>query len=143
MGSFNNLNTQQKQALLKFPVYISMLAATNGKLDEAESKSIIKLANTKSFSCDPLLADFFKEANKAFENNLDQLFKELADEPDKREAAIKTEIQNLEKILLKLGKKYTSAMHHSMETFKKHVSKAHHSVIEDFVLPIPIAGLTD
>jgi len=30
-----------------------------------------------------------------------------------------------------------------MKSFKEHVSEAHHNVLEDFLFPIPIKGLTD
>jgi len=46
-------------------------------------------------------------------------------------------------ILKKLGKEYASTMHRSMKTFKDHVSKAHRNVLEYFVFPLPIKGLTD
>lgn len=39
MKLFNNLNEEQKQELLKYPAYISLLAAfRNDKLDEGEKK---------------------------------------------------------------------------------------------------------
>ncbi len=103
----------------------------------------IKFAHTKTFSCDPLLANFYKEADKVFRKNLEQLEKDLPKEKDIREAAIKKDLLNLEKIIRKLGKKYSIAMHHSMKSFKDHVSKAHHNVLVDFIFPIPIPGLSD
>jgi hypothetical protein len=42
---------------------------------------------------------------------------------------------------MEFGEEYTLAMHRSLKTFKEHVSNAHHSVIEDFVLPLSIPGL--
>ena len=144
MKPFKNLSVQENEALLKFPAYISMLAANlDDKLDEAEKKSAIKFAHTKTFSCDPLLAIFYKEADKVLENNIEQLDKELPKEKENREAVIKKELLNLEKLVHKLGKKYTSTMHRSMKSFKEHVSKAHHNVLVDFIFPISISGLTD
>ena len=72
-----------------------------------------------------------------------QLDRDLPKENDKREATIKKELLNLEIIVLKLGKEFTSTMHRSMQSFKEHVSKAHHNVLVDFIFPIPIHGLTD
>jgi hypothetical protein len=143
MIQFNDLTVQQKQALVKFPAYVSFLAATDSKLDEAEKLVAIKFAHTKSFSCHPILADFYKESETAFENNLMQIESSLPKDKKSRDLAIKKEMVILEKILLKLGNEYVIAMHHSMKTFKNHVSRAHHSVIEDFILPISIPGLTD
>jgi len=143
MKLFKNLSAGQKKALLKLPAYISLLASTDLKMDEAEKMSAIKLAHTRSFSCEPLLADFYREADRNFEKNIVQLNKELPMEMGIREAEVQKEIRNLEKIVLKLGDDYTLAMQRSLKTFKEHVAKAHHSVIEDFILPITIPGLTD
>ncbi|MCX6258051.1 MAG: hypothetical protein NTW49_09200 [Bacteroidia bacterium] len=144
MKLFNILSVRENAMLLKFPALISMLAASSDdKLDEQEKKTAIKFAHTKTFSCDPLLTEFYENADKVFENNIVQLDKDLPKEKDSREAAIKKELSNLEKIVLKLGKEYTSAMHLSMRSFTEHVSKAHHNVIVDFLIPLSIPGLTE
>ena len=143
MKSFKLLTVQENEALLKYPAYLSLLAAnTDDKLDEAEKKSAIKFSHIKTYSCDPLLSEFYAEADKVFEINIQKLDKDLPVEKEQREAAIKKELLNLEKIVLKLGKDYTSAMHRSMKSFKDHVSQAHHNVLMDFVFPMPIKGLT-
>ena len=140
---FINLSVQENEALLKFPAYISLLAAnSDDKLDESEKKSAIKLSHTKTFSCDPLLVEFYKEADRVFKNNIEQLDKDLPKEKNRRESAIKKKLSNLEKIVSKLGNEYTSAMHRSMKSFKEHISKAHHNVLVDFIFPVPIKGLT-
>lgn len=142
MNVFKNISKQEKEELLKFPVYISMLAASSDDtLDEAEKKSAVKFAHIKTFSCDPLLTEFYMEAEKVFEINIDQLERDLPKEKNGREAAIKKELLNLDKIASKLGEKYTLTMHRSMLSFKEHVSKAHHNVLVDFIFPISIPGL--
>ena len=144
MKPFKKLSVHENEELLKFPAYISLLAAnSDGKLDEVEKMSAIKFVHIKTFSSPPLLINFYIEADKVFENNIEKLDKELPKEKDKREAIIKKEILNLEMIILKLGKKYTSSMHHSMKSFKEHVFKAHHNVVVDMIFPVSIPGLTD
>ncbi len=144
MNPFDSLTAPETEAFLKFPVYISLLAA-NGDLgmDDTAKSSAIKFAHIKTFSCPPLLVNFYKEADNAFENNIKQLDNDLPKERDRREAAIRQELLILENILLKLGKTYISVMHKSMGSFKEHVSKAHHNVLVDFIFPVPIPGLTD
>lgn len=143
MKQFNTLTKQENEALLKFPAYITLLAAdSDGVLDKAEKKEAIKLEHIKTFSADPLLAGFYKEADKVFKNNLEQIDKDLPQEKNSREAAIKNELTKLEQITSKLGEDYISVMHHSMNSFKDHVSKAHHNVLIDFIFPIPIKGLS-
>jgi hypothetical protein len=141
---FKNLSIRENKALLNFPAYISLLAANNdGILDEAEKKSAIKLTHIKTFSCDPLLTEFYKETDKVFEVNIEKIDEALPKEKDARERIIKRELLKLEKIVLKLGEEYTSTMHRSMKSFKEHVSKAHHNVLLDFIFPISIPGITD
>jgi anaerobic ribonucleoside-triphosphate reductase len=144
MKPFKRLSILENKELLKFPAYISILAANcDDKLDEIERMSAIKLAHIKTFSCNPLLTEYYKEADKVFENNIDQLDRDLPKEIKIREAVIKQEILKLDKIVLKLGRESTKIMHSSMESFKDHVSKAHHSVFVDFLFPITIPGLTE
>jgi len=137
------ISTKENEALLKFPVYVSLLAAMGDKkLDEAAKKSAIKFSHIKTYSCDPLLISFYEQADKVFEQNLLQLDKDLPVNNEERIAAIKNELSDLEKIVLKLGKEYTGVMHRSMKSFKDHVSKTHHNVFADFIFPLPIKGLT-
>jgi hypothetical protein len=144
MKQFNTLIKDEKYALLKFPAYITLLAAnSDGLLDKTEKKEAVKLEHIKTFSADPLLAEFYREADKIFKNNLDQINNNLPEGKDHREADIKTELTKLEKIISKLGDDYTSVMHRSMKSFKDHVSKAHHNVLIDFIFPMPIKGLSD
>lgn len=144
MKQFSTLTKDEKEALLNFPAYITLLAAnSDGLLDKAEKKEAVKLEHIKTFSADPLLAEFYKEADKVFKNNLEQLDKNLPKEKNSREAAIKKELPKLENIISKLGDDYTSVMHRSMKSFKDHVSKAHHNVLIDFIFPMPIKGLSD
>ena len=86
MKPFKKLSVQENEVLLKFPAYISLLAAnSDDKLDELQKKSAIKFAHTKTFSCDPLLAVFYQEADKVFENNIEQLDKDLPKEINSRD----------------------------------------------------------
>lgn len=125
MDVFKNISTKENKMLLKFPAYISLIAANSDNiLDDAEEKLAIELAHIKTFSCDPLLAEFYTEAYKVFKDNLERLNKSLPKEKNNREATIKKELSNLENIVLKLGEDYTSAMHRSMKSFTEHVSRA-------------------
>jgi hypothetical protein len=143
MKPFNNLSFKEYKELLKFPAYISMLAAScDDKLDDVERKTAIKFAHIKTFSCNPLLSQFYKEADKDFENTIVNINKELPSEKVYREVAIKQKLSDLEKIVFKLGKTYALTMHQSMQSFKDHVSKAHNNVLVDFIFPLPIPGLS-
>ena len=144
MKLFENLTAKENEALPKFPVYITFLVAFKDyEPDENEKKTAIKYINEQTFACDPLLVEFYNEAEKAFENNMEQLDKDLPKGNAGREAAIKKELLNLEKIALKLGNEYTSALNRSMNSFKDHVSKANHNAFVNFIVPVTIPGITE
>ena len=121
-----------------------MLALSyDNKLDYDKKRSAFKSGHIKNYFSDPLLSEFYKKADLAFQVNIEKLDKDLPKEKDRREAAIIKELSNLEKIVSKLDKDYSSAMNHSMKSFKRHVSRACHDVLLDFVFPIPIPMVTD
>lgn len=143
MKQFKKLTVEQKQALLKFPAYISLLATSGGEIDDEERMVAIKFAHTKAFSCQPRLAEFCRQSEQVFEENLKQLENALPKDKKLRDAAIRIELLKLEPILSRFGTIFAFDFHESMKTFREHVSKAHHTVIMDFILPIRIPGLTD
>lgn len=143
MKAFNNISEDENKELLKFPAYISLMAANcDDGLDETEKKSAIKFSHTKTFSCDPHLKEFYKQADSVFADNIEQLDNALPKGKANRDLIIKNELVKLERIVNKLGSQLASIMDHSMESFKKHVSKSHHNVLIDFIFPIPILGLS-
>ena len=144
MNPLKSLSNSEHAALLKFPAYISLLAANgDGKLDEAEKIAATKFSHTKTFSAEPLLTEFFREADAVFESNLEQINSGLPPDQAGRDSVIKSQILILEMIARKSGKKYSAAILRSMKSYREHVSKAHHSVVVDFIFPIPIPGLTE
>jgi len=144
MKSFNELNPTEKDLLLKFPVYVSMLAAEkNDHLDRVEKRTAIQFCHIKTFTCDPLLSQFYQEAEKNFEANINELDNALPTDKAEREEIITNELVKIEKVLLKLGTDYSLVMHGSMRSFKNHVSRAHRNILEYFVFPLPISGITD
>jgi hypothetical protein len=143
MITFENLKPNEKNMLLKFPAYISLLATnSDGKMDDVEKKEAIQFTHIKTFSCNALLYDFYKEAEKVFLTNIEELDNILPKEKTQRKEVIENELVKLEPILDKLGKDYASIMHTSMKSYTKHVSKAHNNVLESFLIPFYIKGLT-
>lgn len=144
MELFNNLSLEEQQTLLKFPAYITILASNaDGKVDDAEKDAAIDLTHIRSYKSDAKLSSFYKEVEKVFEKNMEELISHLPENKEEKEAAIVSELKKIEAILLKLGYSYTKSMHESMRTFKEHVSNAHNNVLQGFIFPIPIKGITE
>lgn len=143
MNPFKNLSVKENEALLNFPAYITLLAANgDGIMDEDEKKTAISFAHTRALSRHPLLAQFYLEVDKVFKNKLEQLDNELPKEKDRRDAIIKRKLAQLDKIVLKLEREYSLTMNRSLKSFKEHVFKVDHNVLVDFIIPLPIPGLT-
>lgn len=142
MMPFENLTTQEHQALLKFPAYISLLAANvDGKLDETEESTAVDFAHIKTYSSDPMLADFFNDVHQTFSITLNALNKALPLGKMNRDSAIKKKLVELEAIINKLDPDHADIIRKSMQSFKEHVSRAHHNVLIDFIFPFTIEGL--
>lgn len=143
MNTFESLSKEEQQEFLKFPVYISLLAANiDGETDEKERQTAIAFDHMKTYTCNPMLAGFYDKADKTFQKSITELDNELPKGKEQRNTAIKAELAKLEKLLLKFDKTYAVAMHQSMRSFKEHVSAAHFNVLEGFIFPVPIKGLT-
>jgi hypothetical protein len=138
------LDEKEKEQLLKFPAYISLLASTTeGGIDKQEMKAVVKLTHVKTFSCDPMLSDFYKEAAQVFEKTITTLDNELPHNKQERALAITQELDKLEPLLKKLDPLYASVLRQSMETYKDYISKAHRNILEYFIFPMPIEGIFD
>ncbi|CAN5513605.1 hypothetical protein BH11BAC1_BH11BAC1_16290 [soil metagenome] len=144
MTSYHDLPHKEKEQLLMFPAYISLLAANyhNNGIDKKEKQTAIEYAHIKTFSSNPILMEFFTDAEKDFEKNITFLNEQLPKRKGEREIVIREALSRLEKILSDLGTEYSFAMHESMNEYKEHVAHAHQSLMEYLVFPIPIKGLT-
>ena len=144
MEHFKNLSESEKEQLVRFPAYISLLASTaeNG-IDKQEKNAAVKLTHVKTYSCDPLLSGFYEMAVNSFENTITLLDRELPHSKEERKEAIIHELNKLEVLLKKLPPAFADVFRKSMDSYKKHVSKAHRNVLEYFVFPLPINGISD
>ncbi len=138
------ISERDYQLLLKFPVYVSLLAAnTDGKMDHAEKQAAIEFAHVKTYSCNALLLDFFKEVNKDFEKTLKDLNDALPRGKADRDVAINAELQKIGNIVSHLAPENASILQQSMTSFKQHISRAHDNILIGFILPLPIPGISD
>lgn len=144
MKTFTELSDSEKALLLRFPVYISLLAAnSDAEMDETEKKAATWLTHIKTFSTEPMLHAFYKEAELIFESNIQTLDDQLPKNKTERNDAIRSALVTIDLVLKKMRIDYASALRKSMKSYKDHVSKAHRNVLEYFIFPLPIDGLSD
>ena len=142
MEELVKLNPIEVDMLLKAPVYISLLAAnsnSNHGLDETEKKAAIKLTHIKTISSHPTLQGFYKEAEKVFSTNMEQLNNELPYGIIERERAIKRELAKLGPVFAKLENEYSVTLQQSFQSYADYVSRAHRTAVYA-IFPIPIGG---
>jgi hypothetical protein len=144
MNELEKLSPEEKELLFKAPAYISILAANaDGEMDKIEKKVAVELTHIKSFSCPPLLVDFYQEVEKSFSGQLQKLDNYLPKGKQERAEAIKKELNKIEVILTKLGNRYAETLHRSLNTYSEHVSKAHNNLLTTFLFPLDFKGLPD
>ena len=144
MKYYNDLNETDKEQLLKFPAYISLLASTaEAGIDKAEMTTAVKITHVKTFSGDPILREYYKDAEHVFEDTITNLNNELPHDIEERKSAILHELNKLEPLIQKLDPGYANILRRSMKSYKHYISKAHRNVLEYFIFPMPIEGVFD
>jgi hypothetical protein len=142
--NWRELNTEDKKLLLRYPVYLLLLASVeHDAIDKREKKTAAKVIHVRSFSSDPELFSFYDAVEKDFEKLLSDIEKELPQDKDEIKHFINHRLAKLETVLEKMNPSYASVFRHSMQSFKNHVSRAHRNILEYFIFPLPINGLTD
>jgi hypothetical protein len=144
MKHWNDLSEKERRQLLLFPAYISLLASTSaGGIDNKEKKAALKLTHIKTFAGDPILIDYYRAVEHDFETQITLLDHALPPNREERKEAIENELLQLEPVLEKLDNGYAHALRRSMQSYKNHVSRAHQNVLEYFIFPLPVHGISD
>ena len=141
---FENLLPSEAQALLKAPALISVYAACSIKgVNAAQKADAVKLAHFKTFTANPALIPFYREVDNNFEEDFEEAAKEYMPFDNEKVEQLKQEIERIKFIVKKLDPEYAKLLLDSLEKYERHVRKAAHSVVEDFIFPIPIPGLSE
>jgi len=90
-----------------------------------------------------MLFDFYKAAEREFEYDITELDRELPHNREERKHAIEHELNKLYPVLRKLDMGYALELRSSMKSYKNYVSKAHHNILEYFIFPLPVNGISD
>lgn len=144
MKNFENLSQEDRNLLLKAPVYVSILAAGNNHdLGDAQKADAIQLAHLKTFTSNSILSNYYKEVDKTFKNNFDHIISEFLPINEEKRKIIMLKLDEINKIISKLDTNFGIELHKSLSDYSEHVKKSNHSVLEDFIFPIPVHGITE
>jgi NADH dehydrogenase/NADH:ubiquinone oxidoreductase subunit G len=141
---FEKLTASEQDVLLKAPAIVSLLAASaTGQINEWEKTDAIKLAHLKTYSANPLLIPYYKEAEKVFERNFEAMAKKYAPFDEPKRAMMQDEIEDVNDVIAKLDDAFAIALHTSLAGYAEHVKKAYKGLVVNFLFPFPIPGLTE
>lgn len=141
---FEKLTKEEATLLFKAPALVSVLAASgNHQINEKEKADAIKLSHIKEFSADPMLLNYYSEVEKNFETDFETIVKKYVPFNDTQRNLLKEEINVLNKTISLLEPEFANMLHRSLTRYAQHVKKAERSIVEDFIFPFPINGLTD
>lgn len=144
MKQLEHLTNEERNDLFAAPVLLSVLAScTGGTINKDQKAEAIRLAHLKTFTADPLLIPFYVEVEKHFGSRFEEAVREYAPFDESKRNELKEKINSVYLILGKLNKDYAGRLIRSFEKYERHVSKAGHSVIEDFIFPMPLPGFKD
>jgi hypothetical protein len=141
---FENLLPSEAHILLKAPALISVYAACSLRgVNPAQKTDAVKLAHLKTFTAHPTLIPFYREVENNFKDEFEEAAKMYMPFDDEQMDRLKQKIERIKFIVRKLEPEYAKLLLRSFEKYERHVRRAAHSVVEDFIFPIPIPGLSD
>lgn len=143
ISQLENVTSEEKELLLKAPVLLSVLAScSNHEINKHQKADAIKLSHLKPFTANPSLMSFYTEVEKHFEEQFNSACRLYHPFDEAKITELKKEISKIYPILKKLDKEYAHKLLNSFEKYERHVRRAGHNVVEDFIFPVPIPGLS-
>ena len=144
IAQLEKLNPKEQELLIKAPVLLSVLASCSEHvINKTQKSDAIKLAHIKTFTAVPELQPYFKEAEKNFKENFEEIAKQYYPFDEVHRNLLKLEIQHIQKIIAKLSPSYGKALSKSLERYTIHVKRATYSIFQDFIFPLAMLDLKD
>lgn len=134
----SKLSQEDRDILLRAPAVVAILAAISddGEVSKQEKSEAIKLSHFRTYSSEPILHNYYKEAGLVFEENFDHIMASLPESWEEKKAYLESCIVCINEILPKLSIVYSRALIASLKSFSRHVFKSNSSFLENFILPI-------
>jgi hypothetical protein len=139
----DELSAEDRAILLKAPALISVLAASGDhEISKSEKADAVKMAHLKTYSANPLLINYYKEVETDFVRNFQETVKKYIPFDDLKREALKKEISIANNILTKLDPEFSETLHQSLSEYTENVKKSEWNILDSFIFPIPIKGLS-
>lgn len=134
----SKLNQEDRDIILRAPAIVAIFAAVSddGMVSENEKAESIRLAHFRTYTSEPILQDFYQEADKVFMQNFEFVMSNLPESWEEKETYLKSRIVCINDILPQFSKVYSKALVASLKSFSKHVFKSNSSFLETFMLPM-------
>lgn len=127
---FEDLREDEREVLLKAPVYVAILiAGADGNIDKSEKTEAIEVARNKQSRAREQLVEYYKEVGASFEERFNALLIELPSDSDERTSAITAELRKLNVILPKIEKNFAVKLHASLKELAKKIAEASGGVL--------------
>ena len=141
---FEHLTKEETELLMKAPVLVSVLAASyHHEISKEARADAIRLAHLKTFTAVPLLRPYYTEVEKNFKSNFEAIVKAFAPFNDENRELLLRELDDITLVMFKLDKQFAATLQWSLSKYAAHVKKAERVLLENFIFPFKIPGLTD
>ena len=139
---FENLTDEEQELLLSAPVLVSVMSSCAfNTVNDLKKEDAIKLSHIKTFTADPLLIPYYIEVEKNFKEKFEETVAKYFPFDHEQRHKLLEEINRVSALISKLDTKFANTLRRSLDRYAKHVRNAH-TVIRDFMFPIPIPGLS-
>jgi hypothetical protein len=104
IAQLEKLSPQEYELLIKAPALFSVLASCSDHgINKTQKSDAIKLAHIKTFTAEPELQPYFKDAKKNFKEHFDQIASLYYPFDEFRRDMLKLEIKKVQHIISKLS----------------------------------------
>ncbi|MGY4539862.1 hypothetical protein [Mucilaginibacter gilvus] len=142
-NQFEKLNKQERLLLFSAPALVSVLAASEGnKISKPDKADAIYLAHLKTFTAAFLLLPYYDEVYKNFKLNFNNIVDKYSPLNNLSREKLREEINTANIVIDKLDKTFALALHKSLQDYEQHVKHADMGLV-DFIIPVPVPGITD
>ena len=141
---FESLTDKEKELLLRATALVSLYAALlDGKLEEHENQEAKTLAHLRTYTAAPILRAYYLEIEPDFKKFYSEWMGKLPEKNQDKIDFLTHEIIKLNGILKKMENSFSIELKRSLLSYAMHISNSKKNLLESFLFPIDIAGLTE